>query len=79
MKKWTPVEVKWQDAHGDDRGWEVLAEDQHRPCPIRTVGMLYNENKQGVTIVLSRMSHTDLISAFIFIPTPRIISLRALS
>ena len=77
LKRWTPVIIKWNDAHGGGDTWGTLPKAVHRPEPVTTVGMLYKANKHGVTVVLSRTSrHVD---CYIFIPRSGIESIEELT
>jgi hypothetical protein len=72
LKKWTPVEVIWTDAHGGDAGWEVEG-SPHKPRLIRSVGMLVRNNRAGVTLVLSRDKASDTVGAYVFIPAANVV------
>lgn len=78
MRKWTPVEVIWRDAHGGDPGWIELTPDYHSPMTIVSVGMVANDCKKGVTLALSRTDGDPRIAAFIFIPRSNIVKVRKL-
>ena len=77
MKRWTPIEVIWRDAHGGDLGWVDPSNLSHTAAKVRTVGMLYRKNRKGVTVVLNRAG-TDT-AAYIFIPAVCITSIKELS
>lgn len=79
MKRWTPVEVIWDDAHGsNDCGWTSCDSIAHKPQKIRTVGMLWKEDDEGVSVVLSYDKDSRNVADHTFIPRQCITSFRGL-
>lgn len=79
MTRWTPVRVTWADAHGSDdsRGWLPEGTVEHAPVTVTTVGLLYQDDERGVTVVLSR-NDTD-VAGYIFVPRSNVLDVQALS
>ena len=77
MKRWQAVEVVWRDAHGGDLGWTNPENLEHRPVKVRTVGMLYRRNRDGISVVMSKVGAE--IGAYIFIPSGWIESVEELT
>lgn len=80
IKRMTPVEVLWDDAHGGDEGWREVGElDDHlRAAPIRTVGLMARRSKAGVVVILSLDRNAKRYGGYVFIPTANIVSLKEL-
>ena len=78
LRKWTPVEVQWSDAHGGDSGWERLGSQHGEPATIRTVGMLASDNRKGIVVCLSLDLGSRDIGAYVFIPRANVLSMTAL-
>jgi hypothetical protein len=76
IKKWMPVLIEWEDAHGGDNGWEDPDEIQHGPFRVITVGLLLQKDRRGITVVHSRVE--EHIGGYTFVPAPNIISVKAL-
>jgi len=79
LKLWAPVCVEWSDAHGGDDGWQPF-DPSHiaTPVPITSVGLLAAQNRQGVTLVMSRNGITNDIASYLFVPRVNIVSIREL-
>ena len=76
LKKWTPVLIEWEDAHGGDNGWEDPDGIPHGPFRVVTVGFVRQHDNLGITVVHSRVEeHTG---GYTFIPAANIISVKAL-
>ena len=78
MKRWTPVEVLWSDAHGGDLGWASIKDSHRCPSGIRTVGQMEHYDDDGITIVLSRDLSSKNNDAYIFIPASGIVKVTEL-
>ena len=78
LRRWTPVEVIWNDAHGGDLGWSDLAEDTGTPATIRTVGMLERRNAQSIVVCLSLDTESKATAAYVSIPRANVRSVTEL-
>ena len=76
MKRWTPIIVRWCDAHGGDTGWGDPSELHHKPADILSIGFLYKQNAKGITVVHNRDGNTT--GGYTFIPACNITSVREL-
>ena len=81
IKKWTPVEMVWRDAHGGDKGWEGPQKTltRHEPEVMRSVGYLLRDDTVGVTIVFSRAKDKRTVGEDLFVAAPMVVSVRPLS
>lgn len=77
MKKWTPVLLEWLDAHGGDEGWTPPNRKWHKGEPVRTVGLLYRQDAEGITLVMSRCKGGS-VGGYIFVPAVNVVSIREL-
>jgi len=78
MKRWTPVQIVWNDAHSGVEGWTSFDHAQHAPRCIVSVGMLIKDSQKGVTIALSHDPAADTIEATGFIPRACIVTMTEL-
>lgn len=62
MKKITfpLVYVEWKDHHAS-ASWHDVEEIDHKPSPCLSVGWLYKEDEEGVTIVANLSMDSDVI------------------
>lgn len=63
-----PIRVDWVDAHGGSyKDWQPLKKSFHTPETCTTVGLCYQNDKVGITVVLSKSRQGDFDS-YVFIP-----------
>jgi hypothetical protein len=72
------VEVLWLDANGKDEGWRDVSTIDHSPVEVRTVGILLQQNEDGITVALSTTHDRSVAGGYIFIPHPYVVKVRAL-
>jgi hypothetical protein len=77
LKRWTPVEILWDDAHGHDDGWGDPDPKLHKPERVRTIGLLYKQDDLGVSVYSSRQAN-GLVGAHTFVPAVNVVSVREL-
>jgi hypothetical protein len=78
IKRWTPVLVEWDDAHGGDTGWGEPDPKAHKPERVRTVGMLYKHDERGITVYSSRTAGGH-VGGYSFVPTAMVVSVKPLA
>ena len=76
MEQWTPVMIEWADAHGGDPGWQGTSNLVHEPALVVTVGMLFQDDADGITVVFNRDG--DNVGGYCFIPASGILSVTEL-
>lgn len=80
IKRWTPVLVEWLDAHDGGDGWVTHAESEHQHASnrITTCGLLWRNNRVGITVVHNRDRDAKRIGGSTFIPASGIVRVTVL-
>lgn len=74
------VLVRWEDSHTLAEGWEAPAE-LHAPAEnqhIYTIGILWHEDKRGLTLVGDYDPFNDFVASAHWIPRSQLRSIRIL-
>ena len=66
LKQWTPIKIEWLDPERSD-GWQSIDEIKHQIIPVVTLGFLYRQDENLVTIVSSKTDEEAM--AVLTIPT----------
>lgn len=74
------VEVIWTDAHGGTESWvdNEVVKEIHAPATVRSTGILFRQNRKGVTVAQSCNLEDDKWDHTLFIPFGNIVTIRTL-
>ena len=76
IKQGTIVEIEWCDASTQD-GWVDIKDVEHGLSKVETIGYLYKQDEEVITVIFSKGEGDEVLSPF-GIPTNAITSIREL-
>ena len=78
LGQWEPVLIEWIDSTGSVEDWEEVPAAGQSPYEITTVGQVYAQGDDSLTLVFSWVESTQIAGGYITVPTIAITRLKRL-
>ena len=69
LEQWEPVEITWTDSNGGGGEWIEITASLQSIHGVVTVGQVYSQDDDRITVVLTRDWASEMVHGFITIPT----------
>jgi len=73
------VQLDRLDACSGEPSWTHLAEVDHGPSPVRSVGLLVKRDETGITLAQSHNLENDHVDATLFVPLASVTAFHVLT